>query len=80
VFIFETKRVPTCISKIGVDILSFFLSHVGTLFVSNINALTMLLSSQNINYNSTNKFKCPLNTGNPEVSKDEITEGLQMTS
>jgi len=55
-----------CISKIGVDILSFS-SHVGTLFVSNINALRMLLSSQNINYNSANKFKCPLNTGNPEV-------------
>jgi len=55
-----------CISKIGVDILSFS-SHVGTFFVSNINALRMLLSSQNINYNSANKFKCPLNTGNPEV-------------
>ena len=35
----------------------------------------MLLSGQNINYNSANKFKCPLNTGNPEV-KGTKTQGL----
>jgi hypothetical protein len=27
----------------------------------------MLLSSQNIDYNSANKFKCLLNSENPEV-------------